>query len=140
LAAHIDTMHLPFSTALDRNSPLYLIEPPVRGDEVGVMISRIKKAGYGRYRSFTPDEDARLSATDAIRQVAAASGIFIPLQDPAVNAANVHNIRCMFVAGLADGMGTAVRSASASASRRSLMASGTAIPGGLKRPSTIFPP
>jgi hypothetical protein len=104
LAAHIDTMHLPFSTTLDRNSPVYLIEPPFRGDEVGVMVSRIKKAGYGRYRSFTPEEDARLSATDAIRQVAAASGIFIPLQDPAVNAANVHNIRCMFVAGLADGM------------------------------------
>jgi hypothetical protein len=68
------------------------------------MVSRIKKAGYGRYRSFTPEDDTRLSAADAIRQGAAASGIFIPLQDPAVDGANVHNIRCMFIAGLADGM------------------------------------
>ena len=105
LAAHIEATHLTFSTALDRNSRVYLIEPPNRGDDVGVMISRIKKAGYGRYRSFTPEEDSRLSATDAIRQVAASSGVFIPLQAPGVEGAVVHNVRCMFVAGLADGMG-----------------------------------
>jgi hypothetical protein len=69
------------------------------------MVSRIKKAGYGRYRSFTPEEDSRLSATDAIRQVAASSGVFIPLQETAVAGSKVHNIRCMFVAGLCDGMG-----------------------------------
>src|SRR5450755_253394 len=74
LEAHIETAHLSFSTALDRKSPIYLIEPPKRGPDVGVMVSRIKKAGYGRYRSFTPEEDTRLSATDAIRQVAASSG------------------------------------------------------------------
>jgi hypothetical protein len=105
LAAHIEETSLPFSTALDRKSPVYLIEPPKRGADVGVMVSRIKKAGYGRYRSFTPEEDSRLSATDAIRQVAASSGVFIPLQDTAIAGSNVHNIRCMFVAGLCDGMG-----------------------------------
>ena len=104
LAAHIETTHLTFSTALNRNSRVYLIEPPNRGDDVGVMVSRIKKAGYGRYRSFTPEEDARLSATDAIRQVAASSGVFTPLQSPTIPGAVVHNIRCMFIAGLADGM------------------------------------
>jgi hypothetical protein len=105
LAAHIEETNLPFSTALDRKSPVYLIEPAKRGPEVGVMVSRIKKAGYGRYRSFTPEEDTRLSATDAIRQVAASSGVFIPLQDSAVEGSNIHNIRCMFIAGLCDGMG-----------------------------------
>jgi hypothetical protein len=104
LAAHIENTHLTFSTALDRNSRVYLIEPPMRGPDVSVMVSRIKKAGYGRYRSFTPEEDARLSATDAIRQVAASSGVFIPLQSPALEGADIHNIRCMFIAGLADGM------------------------------------
>jgi hypothetical protein len=34
LAAHIETMQLTFSTALDRNSGVYLIEPPTRGDDV----------------------------------------------------------------------------------------------------------
>ena len=69
------------------------------------MVSRIKKAGYGRYRSFAPEEDSRLSATDAIRQVAVSSGVFIPFQTPSVAGAIIHNIRCMFIAGLADGMG-----------------------------------
>jgi hypothetical protein len=106
LAAHIEATHLPFSTAIDRKSPVYVIEPPQRGSDVGVMVSRIKKAGYGRYRSFTPEEDTRLSGTDAIRQVATSSGVFIPLQDPAIApSATIHNIRCMFVAGLCDGMG-----------------------------------
>ena len=105
LAAHIESTHLTFSTALNRNSPVYLIEPPNRGDDVGVMASRIKKAGYGRYRSFTPEEDARLSAVDAIRQVAASSAVFIPFQTPTIQGATIHNIRCMFIAGLADGMG-----------------------------------
>jgi hypothetical protein len=102
--AHIETTHLTFSTVLDRNSRVYLIEPPNRGDDVGVMVSRIKKAGYGRYRSFTPDEDSRLSATDAIRQVAASSAVFIPLQSPTIPGGTVHNVRCMFIAGLAEGM------------------------------------
>jgi hypothetical protein len=105
LEAHIETAHLSFSTALDRKSPIYLIEPPKRGPDVGVMVSRIKKAGYGRYRSFTPEEDTRLSATDAIRQVAASSGVFIPFQQTTEAGAEVHNIRCMFIAGLCDGMG-----------------------------------
>ncbi len=105
LAAHIEATHLTFSTTLNRNSPVYLIEPPNRGDDVGVMASCIKKAGYGRYRSFTPEEDARLSAADAIRQVAVSSGVFIPFQTATIQGAIIHNIRCMFIAGLADGMG-----------------------------------
>jgi hypothetical protein len=105
LEAHIDATHLIFSNALDRKSQVYLIEPPKRGSDVGVMVSRIKKAGYGRYRSFTPEEDARLSATDAIRQVATSSGVFIPFQQSSEPGSNVHNIRCMFIAGLCDGMG-----------------------------------
>ena len=105
LTAHIEAKHLEFSTTLNRKSRVYLIEPPNRGDDVGVMVSRIKKAGYGRYRSFAPEEDSRLSATDAIRQVAVSSGVFIPFQTPSVAGAIIHNIRCMFIAGLADGMG-----------------------------------
>ena len=105
LAAHIEAIPLMFSTALNRKSRVFLIEPPNRGDDVGVMVSRIKKAGYGRYRSFTPEEDSRLSATDAIRQVAESSGVFIPVQAPSVSGAIIHNVRCMFIAGLADGMG-----------------------------------
>src|SRR5208283_647551 len=77
---------------------------PARGMDATVMVSRVKKAGY-RYRSFNPDEDSRLSATDAIRQVAASSGVVLLLQSDGVAGSDVHNVRTMFVAGLAEGMG-----------------------------------
>jgi hypothetical protein len=35
LAAHIEETNLPFSTALDRKSPVYLVEPPKRAADVG---------------------------------------------------------------------------------------------------------
>ena len=105
LAAHIEPSPPVFHITVNQKSPAYLIEPPHRSDDVGVMVSCVKRAGYGRYRSFAPDEDSRLSATDAIRQVAQSSAVFLPLQLPSAPSAPIHNIRCMFLAGLADGMG-----------------------------------
>ncbi|MFY4729589.1 P-loop ATPase, Sll1717 family, partial [Nitrospira sp. BLG_2] len=70
---------------------------------MGLLVSRVKKTGF-KYRSFNPGEDSRLSAVDAVRQVAVSSGIVIPLQDQTIVGSNVHNIRALFVAGLADGM------------------------------------
>src|SRR5205085_471969 len=64
------------------------------------------KAGFYHYRSFQPGEDSRLSATDAVRQVAVSSGVAVPLQDIHTPGSDVHNIRAMFVIGLADGMNT----------------------------------
>jgi hypothetical protein len=104
LAAHIEERHLDIDLNLDRQTQVYIVEPPTRGMDATVMISRVKKAGY-RYRSFTPDEDARLSATDAIRQVGVSSGIVLMLQAEGVVGSDAHNIRTMFVAGLAEGMG-----------------------------------
>ena len=103
LAAHIEERHLDFDLTLDRQTQVYIVEPPTRAMDATVMISRIKKAGY-RYRSFAPDEDARLSATDAIRQVSVSSGVILLLQSKGVPGSEAHNIRTMFVAGLAEGM------------------------------------
>jgi hypothetical protein len=105
LAAHIDETPLPISFPLYRKALVYILEPPTRSQAVKVLISRVKKAGYHHYRSFNPDEDLRLSATDAVHQVAESSGVAMPLQDTTLDGAEVHNIRAMFVAGLADGMG-----------------------------------
>ena len=105
LTAHIEERPIEFSIALDQKSRVFVIEPNERGPDVGMMVSAIKRAGYGRYQSFTPDEDARLAAPDAIRWVAAASGVFIPLQLGDSIDVKAHNIRSMFVAGLSDGMG-----------------------------------
>lgn len=104
LASHIDPTPLPFGSALDRKAPVYIVEPPTRTVAATRTTSRIKKAAY-RYRSFNPSEDVRLSATDAVRQVAASAGVVMLLQEASVDGAAVHNIRAMFVAGLADGMG-----------------------------------
>jgi hypothetical protein len=104
LTSNIDPDPLQFSVELDHRAPVYLVEPPVKGLAVTAMIARLKKARY-RYRSFIPGEDVRLSAVDAIRQVASSSGILVTFEEPAKAHALVHNIRSMFVAGLADGMG-----------------------------------
>jgi hypothetical protein len=104
LTSHIDPKPLPFSTTANNKAPVYIIEPPTRNDAATIMTSRVKKAGY-RYRSFNPTEDVRLSAYDAIRQVAESTGILIQLQGPEIESSNLQNIRGMFVAGLAQGMG-----------------------------------
>jgi hypothetical protein len=78
LKAHIETTHIPFVLSVDRKSQIYLIEPPKRGTDIGVMVSAVKKAGYGRYKSFTPNEHSRLPGPEAIRSVASSSGVLIP--------------------------------------------------------------
>ena len=103
LTSNIDPEPLQFSIELDHRAPVYLVEPPAKGLAVTAMIARLKKARY-RYRSFIPGEDVRLSAVDAIRQVASSSGALVTLEDSSKPHALVHNIRSMFVAGLADGM------------------------------------
>ncbi len=104
LSAYIEERHQPFDLTLDPQTLVYIVEPPTRGADATVMISRVKKAGY-RYRSFNPDEDSRLSAPDAIRQIASSSGVVLLLQTDGVSDSDAHNVRSMFVAGLADGMG-----------------------------------
>lgn len=103
LTGHIDEKPLEFSGAIDNKAPAYVVEPPNKGDAATMMTSRLKKARY-RYRSFNPSEDSRLSAVDAIRQVSASAGILVSFEMETKDWAIVHNLRTMFVAGLADGM------------------------------------
>ena len=104
LSAHIDGVPLSITYAPDQKALIYVLEPPKKTPAEGLLISRAKKAGFYHYRSFDPGEDSRLSATDAVRQVAVSSGVVVPLQDQ-IGGSEVHNIRAMFVIGLADGMG-----------------------------------
>jgi hypothetical protein len=109
LVAYIEERPVPFDLKLDSQTQVYIVEPPTRGIDATVMVSRVKKAGY-RYRSFNPDEDSRLSATDAIRQVAASSGVVLLLQSDGVVGSDTHNIRTMFVAGSLRAWGSRRRS------------------------------
>lgn len=103
LTAYVEPKPLSFSTALDRLAPVYVVESPIKGGVNTVMTSRLKKARY-KYRSFNPAEDARLSAADAIRQVASSAGVLLYLLDGNQETNFIHDIRTLFVAGLAHGM------------------------------------
>lgn len=104
LTSHIDPLPLQIEETLDRKAPVYVVEPTSRGDAETMMVSRVKKARY-RYRSFNPNEDSRLSAVDAIRQVGTSSGVLVCLQPDSVSDNRTNNIRALFVAGLSHGIG-----------------------------------
>ena len=104
LTAFIDPRPMNFLIALDRKAPVYVVEPPSKGGIATLMTSRLKKAGY-KYRSFNPAEDSRLSATDAIAQVATSAGVLLSLLNGGHEDSVIHDTRALFVAGLAHGMG-----------------------------------
>ncbi len=103
LTSHIDPTPLHFTVSADIRTPAYIVEPPIKGDAATILIARVKRARY-RFRSFSPTEATRLSATDAIRQVASSAGVFVLLYPLTPDWAQVHNVRSLFVAGLAAGM------------------------------------
>lgn len=88
-------------------APVYLVEGLYKTDWASRIISRIKKARY-LFRTFDPNEQPRLSANDAIEQVAQSHGVVVPLLSKASNSWEVHNMRCAFIAGLSVGMDKAV--------------------------------
>jgi hypothetical protein len=89
-----------FEVAINHQQPVYIVEPAKKDDAHLLLVSRTKKARW-KYRSFNPDEDVRLSASDAIRHVAQSAGVIAPLQPTSVLKSKEQNIRAMFVAGLA---------------------------------------
>jgi hypothetical protein len=85
---------------LNSTAPVYVVEPPVRDDAFAKTVSAIKKARW-RYRSFSPSEDIRLSASDGIRNVSQSAGVVVSIIDDNKNGSIEHNIRSCFVAGIA---------------------------------------
>lgn len=100
LTTRTDFTPIDFEVAINHQQPVYIVEPLKRNDPQVMLVSRTKKARW-RYRSFNPDEEVRLSAMDAIRHVAQSAGVIAPLQPPTIENSREHNIRSLFVAGLA---------------------------------------
>lgn len=94
---------LTFQHKINTKSPVYLLEGLHKTDFATRIVSRIKKAKY-LFRSFDPNEQPRLSANDAINQVAQSFGIVIPLLSDSAVDFNIHNIRAAFIAGISAGM------------------------------------
>jgi hypothetical protein len=87
--------------------PVYLNEAKIKNDWVTTLISRVKKAKL-RYRNFDPNEQPRLSAPEAIKQVAQSYGVLVHLLGDVFEDHEKHNIWASFIAGLAHGMGREV--------------------------------
>ena len=90
-------------STLDSKAPVYLLETPYRGDVMGHIISRVKKARL-QFRSFNPSEETRMAAIEAIKHVSSSHGVVVPLLGELMRDAEIHNIRAAFIAGLAHGM------------------------------------
>lgn len=99
----LDLSPLKVEPEADIKTPVYLLETPIRTPEMTRIVARVKRARLF-YRSYTPSEDSRLSAIDAIRHVSKSIGVLVPLLSPVFADALVHNLRAAFVAGLAHGM------------------------------------
>lgn len=99
-----DVTPLDLTKPINQKAPVYLLDARYKTDWITRIVSRIKKARY-TYRTFDPNESPRLSAYDAIQQVAQSYGVVVPLLSPGTIDDYTHNMRGAFIAGLADGMG-----------------------------------
>lgn len=99
LTSHISNQALPFDITVNSKAPVYVMPNNGKSAASTHLIGRVKKARY-RYRSFSATEDVRLSATDAIAQVAQSAGVISMLDGDNVE----QTVRALFIAGLADGM------------------------------------
>ena len=90
LSDGIDRTPLNTGHGLNQKAPVYVLETPQRSEAVVRMVSRVKKARL-KIRSFSPSEDTRLAASDAISHVSTSYGVLIPLLSASSNNANIHN-------------------------------------------------
>ncbi len=98
-----DLRPLTISETINTAAPVYLLLPKVKTDIEITTIARIKKARLF-FRTFDPEERPRLSASDAIENVAQSHGVVTLLLPNDRVDANVHNFRAAFVGGLSLGL------------------------------------
>ena len=84
-------------------TPVYILLTRIKGDAVIRIVSRVKKARL-QFRSFDPEEQGRLSAREAIENVACSHGVIVPLLSKDHVEARLHNLRAAFVAGIANAL------------------------------------
>jgi hypothetical protein len=88
---------------LNLGAPIYSIEPAYKSDFILRIRSRVDRAKITS-RRYDPQENPRLSAWEAIDQVAQSYGVLVPLLSRVMADHGVHNLRAAFIAGLGSGM------------------------------------
>jgi hypothetical protein len=104
LLTAIDGKSLSVTQTVNKASPLYFLKPPNQSGSLLHIFARVEKTKF-RVRKFEPAEQPRLSAGDAIEQVASSAAVVVPLLPATHTGSRVHNIRAAFVIGLAHGLG-----------------------------------
>ncbi len=94
-----------FATAYPLDAlPVYIVLPPVMTDDANQLVARSRRAGL-RPRTYEQFNQARLSATEAVRAVAISSGVALQILPPDIKGSKEHNVRCAFVAGISQALG-----------------------------------
>lgn len=88
---------------LDLKAPIFLFDAFEKSELVNHIKTCVKKR-LVKFRSFDPQEQARLPVHEAIREVAISEGIVTSIIPKKYPESNLHNLRSAFVAGLAHGM------------------------------------
>jgi hypothetical protein len=104
LRANKDSIGITIDKTINTKAPVYLIDAKYKTDPVIRIISHVKKARLF-FRSFDPNEQPRMSAHEAIANVAQSLGVLVHLLPSHVENSRIHNLRGAFIAGLAEGMG-----------------------------------
>ena len=89
---------------LNQGMPAYIILPKAKNDFALRIISRLKRLKL-TYRLFDAGEQTTLGASECIQQVSESYGIIVTLLQKNHPEHFVHNLRSMFVAGLATALG-----------------------------------
>lgn len=92
-----------YRRSINTSQPLYALDSRVKSDYRNAIFSAIKDARIF-FRSFDPVETSRFSLIKVIGEIAASTGIIVPLLSEDHNDAPQHNLRAAITAGLAHGL------------------------------------
>jgi Cdc6-like AAA superfamily ATPase len=86
----------------NHNQPLFFLDTFVKTDFRNQLRQTIDNSKV-QCRSFDPSESPRLSAPNAVKLIAASTGVVLPLLSPDIRDSRLHNLRAAFLAGLSHG-------------------------------------
>lgn len=89
--------------ALNPGMPVYTLVPKLKNDFILRMTSRLKKLKLS-FRVFDAAEQTRLTAGEAIQKVSESYGLVLTILQSSHPESFSHNLRTMFVAGVAVGL------------------------------------
>lgn len=84
--------------------PLFILDTLKKTDFRNWIFHAVDESEVN-YRVFDPAEVPRLTAAQALAEVASSAGVIIPLLAPDVVDADLHNLRAGFILGLSHGLG-----------------------------------